>query len=242
MRSLMIGLCALALGAAPPRALDYGRIDRTLVKEPAYQSRAPLYGVLLFGREARLRVWVVADGNTIYLDRNGDGDLTGKDERFAGPADWRNVELADPDGKTRYRIEGAGVHRQTNPTRTWLNVNVEVKAPGVTYRQYCDLEMRPRPREACIAHFHGPLTAGPRTINWKVPSGLTLVTGDKPTDLNAVVGTMSPKHGCWVVVRSDNGNKYAFAEGVCPVVDIEFPAKAPGGPAVKKRYKLDKFC
>ena len=31
---------------------------------------------------AKVRVWVVLDGKTVYLDRNGDGDLTGKDERF----------------------------------------------------------------------------------------------------------------------------------------------------------------
>jgi hypothetical protein len=242
MRWLTIGLCALALGAAPPRSFDYTRINRPLVKEPAYQSRVPQYGLLLFGPEARLRVWVVLDGDTIYLDRNGDGDLTGKEKRFAKPADWRGVELADPDGKTRYRIEGVGVYRETKPSRTSLLVNVAVQGPGVSYRQYCDLNVKPRPREACIAHFHGPLTAGPRTLSWKVPPGLNLVTGDKPTDLNAVVGTMSAKHGCWVVARSHNGDRSAFAKGVCPVVEIEFPPKAPGGPAVKKRYLLDKFC
>jgi hypothetical protein len=53
---------------------------------------------------------------------------------------------------------------------------------------------------------------------------------------------MSAEFGCWVVVRSHVGNKSDFPEGVCPVVEVEFPPKGPGGPAVKKRYQLDKFC
>jgi hypothetical protein len=240
VRPLILGLCALALGAAPPPGgTDYGRIDRTLVREPAYQSRSPQYALLLFGREARVRVWMVLDGEALYLDRNGDGDLTGQGERFASAAACRGVEFTDPDGKTRYSI--TGVNDIKEGTRRHLMVNVDVKGP-VPYRQYCDVLMGPDPRQAKVAHFHGPLAAGPRTISWKVPAGLALVAGDKPTELNACVGTMSARDGCWVVVRSHNGDKYAFAKGVHPAVDIEFPPKAPGGPAVKKRYLLDKFC
>jgi hypothetical protein len=69
------------------------------------------------------------------------------------------------------------------------------------------------------------------------------MTGGDPTDLNACVGTMDAEHGCWVVVRSHREpDKSSFAEGVFPVVDIEFSAQTPGSKAVKKRYPLDKFC
>jgi hypothetical protein len=47
----------------------------------------PKYGLLVFGTTANIRVWVVLDGDVMYLDRNGNGDLTepGKrvDARFS---------------------------------------------------------------------------------------------------------------------------------------------------------------
>src|SRR5207237_238026 len=49
--------------------------------EPAYQSKAPKYCLLVFGLDAKTRVWLVQDGDTLYVDRNGDGDLTGAGKR-----------------------------------------------------------------------------------------------------------------------------------------------------------------
>jgi hypothetical protein len=70
---------------------------------------------------------------------------------------------------------------------------------------------------------------------------LALTCGDKPTDLNVQIGTLSAEHGCWVVVRTHRGDDPAFAAGVVPLVEVEFPAKTAGEAAVKKRYDLDKF-
>jgi hypothetical protein len=53
---------------------------------------------------------------------------------------------------------------------------------------------------------------------------------------------MSAEYGCWVVVRSDNGKDCAFAKGLRPVVDVEFPPKVKDGMPAKKRYTLDAFC
>jgi len=56
-------------------AFDLSKVERKLVKEPAYKHQ-PKYALLVFGPEAKVRVWVVMDGTTLYLDRNGDGALT----------------------------------------------------------------------------------------------------------------------------------------------------------------------
>jgi len=53
------------------------------VKEPRYQTATPEYCLLVFGPEATTRVWVVRDGDTLYVDRNGNGDLTEPGERVA---------------------------------------------------------------------------------------------------------------------------------------------------------------
>jgi hypothetical protein len=120
--------------------------------------------------------------------------------------------------------------------------DIDIKGP-LEYRQYCDLEMKDDPEKACLAHFHGPLTAGPRTISWKVPPELALERGDKPTDLLAMVGTIDADKGCWVAVRSQaGGNEPPFPKGIHPCVDVEFPAKEAGAPSIKKRYPLDQFC
>jgi hypothetical protein len=60
------------LCAAPP---DLSRVDRTITKEPAYRA-APRYCLLVFGPEADVRVWLVRDGDTLYVDRNANGNLT----------------------------------------------------------------------------------------------------------------------------------------------------------------------
>jgi hypothetical protein len=238
---LLLAFSWLTVLGPPGRAADYTAIDRTIKAEPKYDSKSPKYTLLVFGREAKLRVWLVLDGKTLHLDRNADGDLTGKDERFARADDCKDVEIADPDGKTRYVITGVGEYEAGELAKPRLMVSVSIKGP-LSYSQYGDAGPADGPRTASVMHFHGPLTAGPVTVNWKVPPGLALAVGEKPTDLRAVVGTMSAEHGCWVVVRSHNGDKSAFPDGVHPAVDIEFPSKAPGGQAVKKRYTLHQFC
>ncbi len=62
---------------------DPPKIDRTIGKEPVYQTKAPRYGLLVFGPEGKDRVWLVLDGDTLYVDRNGNGDLTEPGEKIA---------------------------------------------------------------------------------------------------------------------------------------------------------------
>jgi len=47
---------------------------------PAHQAR-------VFGPEAKDRVWLVHDGDVLYVDRNGNGDLTDPGDRVAAKAD-----------------------------------------------------------------------------------------------------------------------------------------------------------
>lgn len=54
-----------------------------LVKEPKYNG-TPGYAVLKFGQKTPHFVWLVHDGETLYLDTNGNGDLTEVGEKFTG--------------------------------------------------------------------------------------------------------------------------------------------------------------
>ncbi len=54
---------------------------------------------------------------------------------------------------------------------------------------------------------------------------------------NGVVSVCSPG-----ITQEERREKAPFPKGVHPFVDVEFPAKKPGDPAIKKRYPLDRFC
>ena len=75
--SLSLCLC-LALGP-----VDLGSLDRTIVKEPKYEG-TPSYCLLALGPQAKHKVWLVLDGKTLYVDRNGNGDLTEPEEKLTG--------------------------------------------------------------------------------------------------------------------------------------------------------------
>ena len=66
---------ALASGA------DLTKIDRTIDKEPAYKGK-PRYCLLVFGPEAKTGVWLVQDSDVLYVDCNGNGDLTEAGKRI----------------------------------------------------------------------------------------------------------------------------------------------------------------
>lgn len=88
MRSILqrwAGLGVVLFAVVCPAA-DLSKIERTIAKEPQYKS-APKYCLLVFGAEAKKRVWMVLDGETLYVDRNGNGDLTEAGEAVAARND-----------------------------------------------------------------------------------------------------------------------------------------------------------
>src|SRR5260370_10668649 len=96
-------LALLAIGSARVGAADLSKIDRTIAKEPAYKSK-PKYCLVVFGPEAKTRVWLVLDGDVLYVDRNGDGDLTGKDERILKKSRYE-VDIPAREGSGPFSLE-----------------------------------------------------------------------------------------------------------------------------------------
>jgi hypothetical protein len=93
--SLVFGACCLSFSLAADAPL---KIDRTIGKEPIYKSKAPKYGLLVFGPQAKDRTWLVLDGDTLYVDRNGNGDLTDPGEKIL--ADKKAGRDPEEDGYT----------------------------------------------------------------------------------------------------------------------------------------------
>lgn len=87
------------LAQAPPKAttyveVDYAKVERRIRKEPVWVGE-PRYALFVFDLAGDFRVWMVADKSTkdapyhdvLYVDLDGDGDLTGAGERFTGKFD-----------------------------------------------------------------------------------------------------------------------------------------------------------
>jgi hypothetical protein len=77
MKSTRFALVALvlALYADTVSATDLTKVDRSIRREPTYRS-SPKYCLLVFGPKAEHHVWLVLHGESLYVDRNGNGDLT----------------------------------------------------------------------------------------------------------------------------------------------------------------------
>src|SRR5213082_1262207 len=99
MRALVLACLAWAAVGPPVEAFDLSKVERKLLKEPAYKHK-PKYCLLVFGPEAKTRIWLVLDGDTLYVDRNGDGDLTEKGESIqAQEKSWSIGEVVEADGQ-----------------------------------------------------------------------------------------------------------------------------------------------
>jgi hypothetical protein len=184
--TLFSTLAALGLWAAPAGSVDLAKIDRSIRKEPVYQSKDPQYCLLVFGPEAKVRVWLVLDGDALYVDRNGNGDLTEPGERIE-PRSALHNSPERPDAKVLRTFnlfrrikdgqpEGEPI-LSCVPDLIWLHVfqlipaddrndaraELDRKKPfylGVAraFRlgQYSSLAFAGRPDDAPILHIDGP--------------------------------------------------------------------------------------
>ena len=110
-------LSAGLAGAQPPK------IDRSIAREPVYQTKAPKYGLLVFGPEAKDRVWLVLDGDTLYVDRNGNGDLTEPGEKIAATkAERRDSETDRLSFEVSELTVGGRVHKGLSVDFTPLKI------------------------------------------------------------------------------------------------------------------------
>ena len=178
--SLISTLLVVGNTAVTTWRADLTKIDRTIAKEPAYKSK-PKYCLLVFGPEAKTRVWLVLDGDTLYVDRNGNGDLTEKGERFVlaldeydrkrGERVWKVGDIAASGDKVRYTglqvsdISEDAKHVTGLAAGHGVAVNVPVGkdrvpqcAGGFIYPLHgFHLQFAARPADAPIVHFGGPL-------------------------------------------------------------------------------------
>ncbi len=262
-------LVLLVLTASSPiSAADLAKIDRSIAKEPAYQSKAAKYSLLVFGPEAKTRVWLVQDGGVLYVDRNGNGDLTEPGERVeAKKGDYTNPEEAVfyfeaghiPDGKLTHKNLTLQVmkldylvDRETrvkaylaeNPTARGFLIGADVELPG---RKGQGIGGRVEQRGslwdgAGILRFGDKPSEAPVLHfggPWHIlPNERQRLVVGRETELVLGVGTPGVGPGTTVWIAYEG----VVPQGVSPTVEITYAPKKEGEPPISGRHELKDRC
>jgi hypothetical protein len=194
-RSLASLIMALAM-AATAQAVELSQIDRAIGREPHYQKQ-PKYCLLVFGPAATTRVWLVADGNVLYVDRNANDDLTDPDERFVssstGPFPWISVpDITAAAGAPKRLAVSLLANDQ-------LRMNLSQGKWGQQFVGWGKAGMptlATEPGKAPVIHFEGPLTLGSYGLLPELSGG-----HDRAFSLQVMIGTSGIGAGAFAGVR-----------------------------------------
>lgn len=268
MRRALPFLSLFVLFAPQLHAADLSKIERPLRKEPAYQSKTPKYCLLVFGPEAKTRVWLVLDGKTLYVDRNGNGDLTDDGEKIvaknAQPFLGDDYEIVFPIGDIR---DGPRTHKKLAVSlgkmdylalrdpdvKAWLAKRPEARAISLR----ADVELpgwkgdgiggrvvqSVRFRDWCGILTFADKPGDAPIIHFGGPWQIAIdsplrLTIGREQDLFLRVGTPGLGVGTFAAIAYEG----IIPERFHPRVEIIYPPKIAGEPPMKQLYELKERC
>ncbi len=241
---LMGQLVSLVLLAGPAPLAELVGPDRRPLREPVYESETPLYCLLVFGPQAETRVWLVLDGDVLYIDRNGNGDLTDPGERIEARYAYYRPEV-------RPEMEYQRFFSLSTEQAPVLSCVPIVKGMIVTQLQPRDeyrddphwgrfwerpfrvslwgqdsrMAFTERPEDAPVVWFLGPVEA-----ILEEDFSADQFRGGEPSQLSARMITPG--------IDSTVRTSFARIKGPYAVADIEFPPRRPGGAPIRRRVEL----
>jgi hypothetical protein len=256
-------LLVLLLWSVPATAGEQSKIDRTIAKEPKYQSK-PKYCLLVFGSDARTKVWLVLDRDVLYVDRNGNGDLTGEDKKVRrgkahgeAPGNFACGDIVQAGGKTICR--DLWVSGSPEEGDMWITANPDGKhSQSAGYDADGFLKFADSPAHAPLIHFDGPLTTAlvplpeiSRTFTSvkKGDKNEVLVTtavrvilpelkrGKESAELKVAVGTVGQGKGTFARIHHKG-----LAAGIHPLAKLEYPNRDPAKGTIKFTLALRNRC
>jgi hypothetical protein len=236
MRRSLSWSLILALLACSANGQDVSKIDRTVAKEPPYTTKSPLYCLLLFGPEAKAKVWLVLDGDKLYVDRNGNGELTEPGECVTRTADddyFRVPVIPLGDGRkySDLRVNWRPMHGVGGNGKFHLHVTVRVNE----HDQYAVVPAKAEsPANATLIHFDGPLKPFFQIEPFKRQGHFT--RGKEHMLGVSLVTTYSSVE--WVQVSHEKG----VPGHVHPVVEIAFPCKTSDAKPPTLKVQLKHRC
>jgi hypothetical protein len=258
-------LLSCTAGAAD--AADLKKIDRQIKKEPAYQSKSPQYALLVFGPEAKDRAWLVRDGDVLYVDRNGDGDLTAPGNKVLAKKDQpRDEDVTFEAGELKLNgKKHTHLKVSFSPLKSWM-YGANTKHPDLVaalkadpaaqvMSLMIDVEAPQLRAKGRVTQIAGPLDRTGALLTARKPTdapvvhlgGPVLVTfyGSLPTlrrgkssEFTLIVGTPGLGGGTFANVVYDE----TIPAAANPAADVTFPAEKEGGEPVKKRFEFKERC
>jgi hypothetical protein len=265
--SIWAALTCLLFSTLSLSAADLTRIDRMIAREPAYKSK-PRYCLLVFGPEAKTRIWLVQGGDTLYVDRNGNGDLSEPGKKVAAV---KGTDIRSEEGEFSFAVgairEGKRTHRNlmvavqkldrlagsSEQVKAFLAKNaqgrgyfvkVEVEMPGMKGE---GAEGRV-PQAVYFFDSRGLLQFADRpqdapVIHFGGPLQITFcgeqrLTAGRQTELVLGVGTPGLGPGTTAFIAYDG----VIPDAAYPTVEIRYPPAKSGAAPVKERYELKERC
>ena len=212
-------------------------VDRTIKKEPRY-SGTPLYVLYAVGPESAGRMWAVLDGHTLYLDKNGNGDLTEDGEQvvpFVIPGEAPNPRTAFFHVPA---LEAAGGKHsdfifsviRTTTGAAYLKTGLKVDGKVMQHAGPMDLRLTESPAEARVLPFGSRVVTA--QLSYTMPA--TPEVG-KAVDFRVRVGTPGVGAGSFVAFGSEDVEAN-------PVAEFEFAAARPGDAPRRVTLPLTERC
>jgi hypothetical protein len=251
--SFLLTLAAIGFMTSSAEAVDLTKIERSIRKEPVYQSKNPQYCLLAFGTEANVRVWLVMDGDVLYLDRNGNGDLTEPGERISPHSALHNSPER-PDMKLMCNFFLFRPRKDGQPTgepilscvpdvtslivEHFIPSDDREDALAEKFRKHpfrvvvgtmrcgqdSSLAFAARPSDAPILHFDGPRHLALHPYSGRLHRGETC---------SLAVQLLTPGLGASLRMEPVEG-----MENIHPVAEIECPPRWPGAKPICFRIEL----
>jgi hypothetical protein len=258
---LLLGV-VISLGSAHAGELvDLTKVDRAIAREPKYKNQ-PHYALLVFGPKADRRAWLVMDGDDVlYVDRNGNGDLTEKDKRVVVDVEATkaiNIEPGAYKGMNVFDLGTVAGHRlklqfwvrnkDYVPTDDFYKTILKERRENdwenaSLYRTGADgsgaqnpILFAPRPADAQVTNLGGLLTIRPK---W---DDRQRIKSEGESDFDVNVGSIClPARNCKYSIFSPLTTS-EVPKDHHPHAVFEFPNKEAGKPPIKVEAVLSKRC
>ena len=240
--AIVTASCCAPLFADETQALPdvLGHINRTLIKEPKYES-APKYSLMVLGSSGDVKVWMIEDGRRLFVDKNANGDLT-DDGPPIKPSSMRNIGSNNWDFS--YLLDAItptnGSRHINFQLRRWnygesedsygLSLSVDGQLP--MYAGWFGTFWSPQRETAPIIHFGGAFT--PKLLRLKESNPFAIGSGRRRLSL----GFINPGSGAGAQSRL---SIEALSRDLVPKLNIDWPT-ADGSPALRTSHPLTERC
>jgi hypothetical protein len=251
----MRALLCLTLFAGFVWAGDLSKIERTIAVAPKYSAEQQFYALLVLGTDMSKKIWFVVDDDTLYVDKNGNGDLTEDGEKFQAPPksglasslvrdthSWNHLKLDKRYTDVRvhwglvnmaYPATNPVMERFMETARRTPHPNlsgIRIKIAGTRW-QACNAMFATSAAKAPILHMDGPLTLGVLGILSR-----RLERGEKLDDVRLTVGTpgfSDTQAGCFSYLLYKE-----FPKSARPVLEARFPSGKEGEYRPPQRFVM----